>query len=81
MADQTIVSLPSRAWADCAVMDLAAAGCCARVLDELDCEGRWQVQVSGSREQIAELCALLASEPAPAFRWEAFVNSLGGPAD
>ena len=81
MADQTIVSLPSRAWADCAVMDLAAAGCCARVLDELDCEGRWQVQVSGSREQIAELRALLGSEPAAAFQWEAFVNALGEPPD
>jgi hypothetical protein len=37
--------------------------------------------VSGSREQIAELRALLGSEPAAAFQWEAFVNALGEPPD
>lgn len=79
MADQTVVRLPNREWAVCAVQDLTAAGCRAELLPEPDALGHWLVLVRGSREQIDAIRQVVEfARPPSRFSWETFVNDLSG---
>lgn len=72
--DEVIIRFPDRAWAEVAIEDLAGAGCRAELLAELDCEGLWQVRVTGCQEHLDQL--RLAAQPAlPKVDWETFVNA------
>jgi len=72
--DAVVVRFPSRAWAEAAIGDLAAAGCQAELLPEPDEAGLWRLRVTGCPERLAEIrdgCAL----PCPPVDWESFVNA------
>ena len=72
--DAVVVGFPTRAWAEAAIADLAAAGCDAELLAEPDAAGLWRLRITGCPERLAEIRA--GTRPAcPPVDWEAFVNA------
>jgi hypothetical protein len=74
MDEELVIGFPTREWAEAAIGDLAAEGCAAELLADLDPNGHWQVRVSGCPEKLAGLREA-SRLPSERVDWEAFVNA------
>lgn len=76
--DEVVIGFSSRAWAECAIGDLALEGCRGELLPEQGAQGAWLVRVSGPQCKIAEV-RYAACGPEVRVDWEAFVNAALAP--
>jgi hypothetical protein len=70
---RVLFRVPSRAWADSAIVDLAADDCAAEVVQGPDCDGCWTVLVTGPAIEVGEMRRSMWLHAAP-FCWEAFLR-------
>lgn len=73
------VRFPHRGWAECARDDMLSEGLCVRLSDTTDCNGQWELEITGCAEKIRSIRRSLEPPPPP-FDWATSVNGwLGEP--
>lgn len=74
MEDEVVVGFPNRAWAESAIVDLAAEGCIGELLEGPVAKGLWQVRITGCPDKLPEIRHAV-EPPCLQVDWEAFVNA------